>query len=93
MPLVFFYTFMVLRKETRKETNMFKIGDIVAIKQLKEAERVKYPYYHQLISCYNGQNGVVLETGELEILVKFSDGFLCWWLKDWVIPATQYNAF
>lgn len=77
----------------RKETNMFKLGDAVTLKNLSEVEIEKYPYYHQVILKYDGQSGELLKIAEYDMLVKFSDGFICWWPKEWVVSATQYNAF
>lgn len=77
----------------RKETNMFKLGDAVTIRNLNDTERDKYPYYHEVILKYYGQSGELLKITEYDMLVKFSDGFICWCPKKWVASATQYNAF
>lgn len=72
---------------------MFKLGDAVTIRTLNDAERDKYPYYHEVILKYYGQSGELLKITEYDMLVKFSDGFICWCPKKWVVSDIQYNAF
>lgn len=72
---------------------MFKIGDTVTIKNLTDAERAKYPYYNTLMKEYEGQTGQITRINRSEYVVEFPDQQKWFWLKEWIKPATLYNAF
>lgn len=72
---------------------MFKLGDTVTIKNLTDAERSQYPYYNTLMKEYEGQTGQITRINRSEYVVEFPDQQKWFLLKEWIKPATLYNAF
>lgn len=57
----------------RKETNMFKIGDTVTVKNLTDAERAQYAFYNDIMKKYEGQKGQIQRITTSEYVVEFPD--------------------
>ena len=85
---------------------MFKIGDIVTIKQMSEHNET-YDVLNRIdrigIPKYQGTTGHVTHIAENVsnrgfktqnyYYVRFSDGESCWWLEEWLEPSLSYEAF
>ncbi len=76
-----------------KGKNMFKLGDTVTIKNLTDAERAQYPYYNTIMKEYEQQMGQITRISHMEYVVEYTDRQKWYWPKEWIKPATVYDAF
>lgn len=83
--------------------SMFKIGDIVTIKQLSACDKSCAIFNSIAMTKYQGTSGYITHINrntthigfktQNDYFVRFSDGTSWWWLEEWLEPSVSYDAF